>query len=268
MPTFFGKYRGKVAANRDPLNLGRIQVAVPAVYGDEQLAWAMPCTPYAGTDIGFFAIPPVNSNIWVEFEQGDPDYPIWSGCFWGENELPQAAIVPNPQEVQVFRVNGITLTWSNFGTTKGVTLEVDSPVVTRKLKLVCNSQGIEINNNEETITKLTATAIEIKNKTNASITVNADNIEVKQGSVTTKWTASAIELTCSPAALKLTSASGIELTNTPATAKLSSSGIELGSTPAVVKIAPSGVELNGGAAASIKISPVSVNVNNGALEVI
>jgi uncharacterized protein involved in type VI secretion and phage assembly len=53
----------------------------------------MPCTPYAGRDVGFFAIPPVNSNVWVEFEQGDPDYPIWSGCFWGMNELPEAAKV-------------------------------------------------------------------------------------------------------------------------------------------------------------------------------
>jgi Type VI secretion system/phage-baseplate injector OB domain len=268
MPTFFGKYRGKVAANKDPLNLGRIQVQVPAIYGDETLAWAMPCTPYAGKDIGFFAIPPVGSNIWVEFEQGDPDYPIWAGCFWGTGELPQAAIVLDPEKVQVFRAEGITLTWSNFAPNKGVTLEVEGPVVTRKLKIVLNAEGIEINNADETIATLTATAIEIKNKTNSSVTVNADNIEVKQASTTAKWTASAIELNCSPASFKMSSSSGIELGNAPASAKFTTSGIELGSTPALVKVASSGVELNSGAAASIKISPVSVNVNNGALEVI
>jgi len=84
MKQFFGKYRGKVAANKDPLNLGRIQVSVPAIFGEGRQSWALPCTPYAGKDVGFFTIPPVDANVWVEFEGGDPDYPIWSGCFWGK----------------------------------------------------------------------------------------------------------------------------------------------------------------------------------------
>ncbi len=63
----------------------------------------MPCVPYAGPDVGFFAIPPEKANVWVEFEGGDPDYPIWSGCFLGPNEIP--AIPPaQPGEVATVKV--------------------------------------------------------------------------------------------------------------------------------------------------------------------
>ena len=88
MREFFGKYRGKVTSSQDPNFLGRIQVSVPAVLGDGKKSWAMPCVPYAGKDIGLFMVPPIGGNIWVEYEGGDPDYPIWGGCFWGKDELP------------------------------------------------------------------------------------------------------------------------------------------------------------------------------------
>ncbi len=151
MRTYYGKYRGKVTSTKDPLNLGRVQVTVPAIFGDGRQSWAMPATPYAGKDIGFFTVPPVGSNIWVEFEGGDPDYPIWSGCFWGEGELPQAARVSDPDKVQVLKTDGITFTWNNLDN-KGLTIEVKSPVVSRPLKMVFNPEGIEINNNNNELT--------------------------------------------------------------------------------------------------------------------
>jgi hypothetical protein len=87
---YFGKYRGLVTDNNDPLKQGRIQVRVPSVLGDK-LLWALPCTPYAGPDIGFFALPPVGANVWVEFESGELNHPIWAGGFWDPNELPSEA---------------------------------------------------------------------------------------------------------------------------------------------------------------------------------
>ena len=74
----FGKYRGIVTDNKDPEKLGRIQASVPAVPG-MQTNWANPCAPYAGLNVGFYAIPPVGAKVWIEFESGAPDYPIWSG---------------------------------------------------------------------------------------------------------------------------------------------------------------------------------------------
>jgi hypothetical protein len=61
---FFGKYRGSVANNIDPQMMGRIQVSVPAVLGEGSLSWAMPCAPYAGPGVGFFAIPPNGARVW------------------------------------------------------------------------------------------------------------------------------------------------------------------------------------------------------------
>lgn len=84
----FGKYRGQVINNVDPLTQGRVQVQVPAIYGTNTLNWAMPCVPYAGNQEGFFLIPPIGANLWVEFEGGDIDFPIWAGCFWGTGECP------------------------------------------------------------------------------------------------------------------------------------------------------------------------------------
>ena len=95
---FYGKYRGTVINNVDPMMIGRIQVMVPAVSGIALSSWAMPCLPFAGIQNGFFAVPIPGSGVWVEFEQGDPDYPIWVGCFWGSAaEVPALALtVPAP----------------------------------------------------------------------------------------------------------------------------------------------------------------------------
>ena len=94
MSRFWGKYRGKVIQNLDPENKGRIQVSVPAVLGANLLSWAMPCVPMAGMQAGVYAVPPLQADVWVEFEGGHPERPIWSGCFWGIGEVPTMAMTP------------------------------------------------------------------------------------------------------------------------------------------------------------------------------
>lgn len=95
-PSFFGKYRGAVENPLDPQGLGRVQVSVPDVLGTGTLAWAMPCFPGAGPGVGFFAIPPRGAKCWVEFERGDPDYPIWSGGYWVMGDTP---VPPGPMQM-------------------------------------------------------------------------------------------------------------------------------------------------------------------------
>jgi hypothetical protein len=80
---YYGKYRGLVVENIDPEQIGRVLVQVPDVLGLIPSSWAMPCVPAAGIQSGIFVVPPIGSQVWVEFEQGDPDYPIWTGGFWG-----------------------------------------------------------------------------------------------------------------------------------------------------------------------------------------
>ena len=80
---YYGKYRGTVLVNVDPLQTGRIMAQVPDVLGETPSSWALPCVPVAGIQAGAFMVPPIGSQVWIEFEQGDPDYPIWTGGFWG-----------------------------------------------------------------------------------------------------------------------------------------------------------------------------------------
>jgi hypothetical protein len=84
---FFGKYRGLVVQNQDILERrGRLRVVVPQVLGDTEV-WAMPCVPYAGAGVGLFTLPPKDTPVWVEFEAGDPSYPIWTGCIWPSGDI-------------------------------------------------------------------------------------------------------------------------------------------------------------------------------------
>jgi len=141
MREYFGKYRGKVQNNIDPKKMGRIQVSVPAVLGDGFLSWAMPCVPYAGPGVGFFAIPPLQANIWVEFEGGNTDYPIWSGCFWGVGEVPA---VPAEPTTKMFKTESVTFSINDLPG-GGVELHVLPPAVPSPLSLICNAEGVTIN---------------------------------------------------------------------------------------------------------------------------
>jgi hypothetical protein len=94
---YYGKYRGLVLENLDPEQIGRVLVQVPDVLGVTPSSWAMPCVPAAGIQAGCFVVPPIGSQVWVEFEQGDPDYPIWTGGFWGlVADVPVLATAPPP----------------------------------------------------------------------------------------------------------------------------------------------------------------------------
>jgi Type VI secretion system/phage-baseplate injector OB domain len=90
---YYGKYRGKVIINIDPLHKGRIQALVPSVSQHMPSNWANPCVPYAGFGVGTFFVPPLNANVWIEYEEGNPQYPIWVGGFWDEKDI---SIVPTP----------------------------------------------------------------------------------------------------------------------------------------------------------------------------
>jgi uncharacterized protein involved in type VI secretion and phage assembly len=97
MDSYFGKYRGQVMMNVDPDGVGRVQVSCPAVFGTGVLAWAMPSVPLSGMASGIFCVPIVGSKVWVEFEGGNTQYPIYSGGFWGlRAEVPPTAAAGNP----------------------------------------------------------------------------------------------------------------------------------------------------------------------------
>ena len=83
MTKYYGKYRGMVLVNEDPERRGRIIAQVPDVTGLIPGTWATPCVPFTGIQSGMWCVPMIGAGVWVEFEQGNPDYPIWTGGFWG-----------------------------------------------------------------------------------------------------------------------------------------------------------------------------------------
>jgi len=86
---FFGKYRGIVSDVDDPDHMGRIRAKVPFVYGDEKdCDWAFPVVPFAGQGYGLFLLPEVGDSVWMEFENGDIEHPLWTGCWWRKGDLP------------------------------------------------------------------------------------------------------------------------------------------------------------------------------------
>jgi uncharacterized protein involved in type VI secretion and phage assembly len=124
---FYGKYRGTVLNNIDPMQMGRIQAMVPDVSNLLPSSWAMPCVPLAGIQAGEFAVPAIGAGVWIEFEQGNPDYPIWAGCFWGSAaEVPALALATPPplQTIVMQTVGQNTLMISDMpGPTGGILLK-------------------------------------------------------------------------------------------------------------------------------------------------
>lgn len=152
-PPFFGKFRGKVTDNRDPLLLGRVRAKVPDVFGDNESGWAMPALPYFGNGVGLFLIPPNDASVWIEFEHGDPEYPIWAGGFWAQGELPAS---PAVAEMKVLKTDTATITINDLPGTGGITIETQTG-----MKITIDATGIEMNNGMGASIKLTGPQVSI-----------------------------------------------------------------------------------------------------------
>lgn len=163
---YVGKYRGTVLNNVDPLNKGRLLVQVPDVLGMAPSTWALPCVPIAGPLNGFYALPVIGSGVWVEFEQGCLDYPIWVGCFWGS-----AAEVPALSKTVPPLVPGITLQ-TPLG--NGIVIS-DLPGPTGGI-LLRSATGASIMIND--------LGIVIQNGKGATVTLTGPSVDVNSGALT------------------------------------------------------------------------------------
>jgi uncharacterized protein involved in type VI secretion and phage assembly len=152
-PPFIGKFRAKVSDNRDPLMKGRVRVKAPDVYGDNESGWALPALPYTGDGVGLFLIPPTDASVWVEFEHGDPDYPIWAGGFWSESEVPAS---PGVAEMKVLKTDTATITLNDTPGAGGITIETKAG-----MKIKIDTTGIEINNGLNASVKLSGPQVSI-----------------------------------------------------------------------------------------------------------
>jgi len=159
---FFGKYRGVVSDIEDPLMIGRIRATVPDVLGPDESGWAMPSLPFAGSSVGFFALPTTGSGVWIEFEHGDPDYPIWSGCWYGSAaDVPPLLLAPPYKKVMVITAAGHAVTLDDTPGVGGIILKT--------------SDGAKI--------EMTSLGITIDNGKGASISMQGPKVSVNNGAL-------------------------------------------------------------------------------------
>jgi uncharacterized protein involved in type VI secretion and phage assembly len=221
MTAFYGKYRGRVTDNQDPLGRGRIRAHVPAI-SDKDLTWAEPCTPFAGPKVGWYAIPPLGANVWIEFERGEPDYPIWSGCFWGSGDpetMPPEATAP---EIKVLQTDKLALALDDQEVRLTVKLETE----TGEMKLVMDKDGIVLTADQVTLT------------------VSKDKIELKKAPATIEV---AEAITLKKAAASLALSDSIALKNGGASVELSAAAVDLKNGASSVALSPASVSINKGA---------------------
>ncbi|NVM94825.1 phage baseplate assembly protein V [Arthrobacter wenxiniae] len=147
---YFGKFRGTVVQNVDPQQMGRIQAIVPSATNVIPTTWAMPCVPFTGRQSGVFVVPAIGSAVWIEYEQGDLDYPIWTGGFWGSAaEVPTIALAGNPLSPSIVLQSGLgnSITISDLpGPAGGIQIKSAGGAA-----ILVNETGITITNGAATI---------------------------------------------------------------------------------------------------------------------
>lgn len=165
MSQFFGKYRGTVINNIDPELRGRLLLMVPDVLNLIPSSWAEPCVPLAGPTgppMGVYLVPPIGAGVWVEFEHGDPDYPIWVGCRWGaSSDVPTLAHagLPVSPNIVMQTVGQNTLVISDLpGPTGGIMLKSMTGA-----SIIVNDTGIYIQNGKGASITLVGPAVTINN---------------------------------------------------------------------------------------------------------
>lgn len=159
---YYGKYRGMVLNNVDPLQMGRLLVQVPDVEGLLPSSWAMPCFPFTGRQMGAYLLPQIGAGVWVEFEQGNPSHPIWNGCWYGSvAEVPALALAGNPASPSVVLQTSLqnSLVISDLpGPTGGIMLK--SPT---GASIIVNDTGIYIQNGKGASITMVGPSVMINN---------------------------------------------------------------------------------------------------------
>jgi hypothetical protein len=154
---FLGKYRATVLLNVDPEQRGRLQLMIPDVLGEIPSTWAEACVPLAGPTgppMGVYMVPPIGAGVWVEFEQGDHNYPIWTGCRWGaQSDVPTLAKAGLPVSPSIVM--------QTLG--QHVVVVSDMPQSATKATILVNDSGIYISNGKGASINLVGPTVTINN---------------------------------------------------------------------------------------------------------
>lgn len=195
---YYGKYRGFVVENDDPEKLGRLKVRVPSILGsDVTTGWATACTPYGGdVNMGFLYIPEVGAGVWIEFEEGDLEFPIWVGTFWskpdGTSEVPKPNKKEADKEFEEEDDVQAPPTCKIIKTKKGHTIQIedldgDERILiieaTNKNMILMNSDGITIQDATENKIEMKTDKFTITSKVAFTIDASGQDVKIKGSTV-------------------------------------------------------------------------------------
>lgn len=158
---YYGLYDATVLSNIDPYNLGRITVEAPSVGGVTPSTWVRPCLPFTGKQMGAFMVPQVGAHVWIQFEAGDPDRPVWMGGHWELGEVPALALAGVPANPNIVLQSMLqnTLVISDLpGPTGGIMLKS-----TTGATIIVNDTGIYIQNGKGASIIMTGPTVTINN---------------------------------------------------------------------------------------------------------
>ncbi|MFZ5758620.1 MAG: phage baseplate assembly protein V [Thermodesulfobacteriota bacterium] len=272
---FYGKYRGLVVDNDDPEQLGRLKVRIPSVLGDQVVTgWAFPCLPYGGAaNQGTLFVPEVDAGVWIEFEEGNLEYPLWVGSYWsapaGDSELPrpngadgseESEIQAPPTRKIIKTVKGHTLQFEDKDGEEMVTL-IEAHNGNR---ITMNSDGVVIHEGQrQHEIVMDADGITISNGARSHTVVMDDNgisvtdgqaghaIGMEAGGVTVTEGTAGHTVTLAGSGITIETASG-------ATVELTPAGITIDAGTGVVQIKGSAVLLGPGALPVIRVGDMGV----------
>lgn len=275
----FGKYRGQVWNNIDPLGLARIQVTV-AQFTGIKLNWAMPCLPWAGDGEGFYAVPSIGANVWIEFEGGDLNYPVWTGCFWEVKQTVPGG--PNPLVrplKKIFKTKALSIELDDTPAAGGITIEANPGPVKTPLKIKMDASGITVDATPGKVT-ITPTKIEVSLPPGTA-TFDPKKIALQLGGPSIAIEPASISLTHGPSSVALSpksidaangasklSLTAAQIASTSGIGKLTvaAAGVQSQAGPGKSMVGPAGASIQHGAA-NVNLNSLQVSVNNSALSV-
>ena len=189
---YYGKYRAFVVDNADPEDRGRLRLKVPSILNEEVTSgWALPCVPYGGAaNQGFFFIPEVDAGVWVEFEAGNLDYPIWVGTFWGkpgdESEVPkpnevdgsEQSSVQNPPTRKIIKtLKGHTIQFEDADDEELILITMVVPEKPSNV-IALNSDGIKITDTNENVVTMDDKGINLTDLNGNIVTMDDKGINL------------------------------------------------------------------------------------------
>jgi len=182
---FYGKYRAFVVDNADPENRGRLRLQIPSALGKDVVSgWALPCLPYGGAaDQGFFFIPEKDACVWVEFEMGDLDYPVWVGTFWGkpggQTEVPKPADGQSPPTSKVIKTlnHFIELADEDGKAAIRITDQANSN------EIVIDDKGMALKDANDNKVTMDSNGIKIEDKNGNVVTMDSSSVTIKSNQI-------------------------------------------------------------------------------------